>query len=473
MGYVHAMRLWRYVRRHGFDTLIVLAAVEAAVEVAVRQDAPEAPETATWFAALLTALVVLPLLLRAAASRSVRPPRSGSTAPPSRSSTGTSWSSPRPLRSRGWRRRSCSGTCATRCGLGSASPSCSSAPATVVYHAPDSDPAELVFIPLLFALGWLGGFALRGRADEAEAAELRAFHAERERDAASRIAVAEERARIARELHDIVAHAVSVMVLQVGAVRHKLPDELDDDRDALKGVELAGRTALAEMRRLLGAMRSDGDELELTPQPGLGGLEALRRRGRPRRASRAAPRGGRGVPATARDRPLGLPDRAGGAHERAQARGRRTGGRNGPLRARRGADRGARRRRRPRGHGRPRARARRGPRAREDLRRRDVRGRGRRWRLRPQRAAPAGGVGREHPRPRRRRPVDGPRRLPHAAVRRGRHRGGRRGVRTGSRRSTRPRASTRRSSSWTSACPSSTGSRRRGASWPPMPRRGS
>ena len=89
---------------------------------------------------------------------------------------------------------------------------------------------------------------------------MRAAAAEREREAAARIAVAEERARIARELHDIVAHAVSVMVLQVGAVRHKLPDALAEDRDALSGVEQAGRTALAEMRRLLGAMRRDGDE---------------------------------------------------------------------------------------------------------------------------------------------------------------------------------------------------------------------
>ena len=87
--------------------------------------------------------------------------------------------------------------------------------------------------------------------------------------------MAEERARIARELHDIVAHAVSVMVLQVGAVRHKLPDALAEDRNALTDVERAGRTALAEMRHLLAAMRSDGDEAELLPQPGLDGLDSL------------------------------------------------------------------------------------------------------------------------------------------------------------------------------------------------------
>ena len=87
--------------------------------------------------------------------------------------------------------------------------------------------------------------------------------------------MAEERSRIARELHDIVAHAVSVMVLQVGAVRHKLSDAMAEDREALRGVELAGRKALAEMRGLLAAMRPEGEEAELVPQPGLDGLDSL------------------------------------------------------------------------------------------------------------------------------------------------------------------------------------------------------
>src|SRR6266487_4810971 len=65
------------------------------------------------------------------------------------------------------------------------------------------------------------------------------------------------------------------MVLQVGAVRHKLPDALAEDSDALRGVEQAGRTALAEMRGLLAAMRRDGEEAEFTPQPGLDGLGSL------------------------------------------------------------------------------------------------------------------------------------------------------------------------------------------------------
>jgi signal transduction histidine kinase len=146
----------------------------------------------------------------------------------------------------------------------------------VVYNIPGGvTNSEMIFITLRFVAAWIAGYALRERSQQAEAAELRAVMAEREREATARIAVAEERARIARELHDVVAHSVSVMVLQIGAVRHKLPAALADDREALGRVELAGRTALAEMRHLLGAMRGDGDEIELAPQPGLDGLDSL------------------------------------------------------------------------------------------------------------------------------------------------------------------------------------------------------
>jgi signal transduction histidine kinase len=128
----------------------------------------------------------------------------------------------------------------------------------VVYNIPGRSTAELILIPIEFGIAWAAGFALRMRGEQVEEAETRAARAEREREASARLAVAEERARIARELHDIVAHAVSVMVLQIGAVRHGLPETQEDDKDALKGVERTGRTALAEMRRLLGAMRHDG-----------------------------------------------------------------------------------------------------------------------------------------------------------------------------------------------------------------------
>jgi signal transduction histidine kinase len=146
----------------------------------------------------------------------------------------------------------------------------------VIWNIPGHHPVTwYIFITLRFAAAWVAGFALRAREEQAEAAEVRAVRAEGERETAARIAVAEERARIARELHDVVAHAVSVMVLQVGAVRHKLPDTMAEDSDALRSVERAGRTALAEMRRLLSAMRREGDDVEFVPQPGLDGLDAL------------------------------------------------------------------------------------------------------------------------------------------------------------------------------------------------------
>ena len=87
--------------------------------------------------------------------------------------------------------------------------------------------------------------------------------------------MAEERARIARELHDIVAHAVSVMVLHVGAVRHRLPDALAEDREALGA---SSRPAVRRWRRCAGCWppcAREGDEVELAPQPGLDGLEPL------------------------------------------------------------------------------------------------------------------------------------------------------------------------------------------------------
>jgi signal transduction histidine kinase len=140
----------------------------------------------------------------------------------------------------------------------------------VVYNIPGETASDLTFITLRFVVAWVAGYALRERVEQVEAAEERATHAE----LTARIAVAEERGRIARELHDIVAHAVSVMVLQAGVVRRRLSAP-SEDRDLLNGVELAGKNALAEMRRLLAAMRREGEEADLVPQPGLDGLDSL------------------------------------------------------------------------------------------------------------------------------------------------------------------------------------------------------
>jgi signal transduction histidine kinase len=147
--------------------------------------------------------------------------------------------------------------------------------AVVVNNDPAHQADDLVFTPVLFLLAGLVGYALRQRTEQTEAAESRAQRIERERESALRLAVAEERARIARELHDVVAHAVSVMVLQVGAVRHRLPAAEQEAAEALGHVERTGRTALAEMRSLLGALGREDEPATLRPQPGLAAVENL------------------------------------------------------------------------------------------------------------------------------------------------------------------------------------------------------
>jgi signal transduction histidine kinase len=104
--------------------------------------------------------------------------------------------------------------------------------------------------------------------------ERRAQLAERERDLAAREAVVEERARIARELHDVIAHNVSMVVVQAGAERRVLGEESESTREVLATIEHIGRGALTEMRRLVGMLRAERDE-PLAPQPGLDDLPRL------------------------------------------------------------------------------------------------------------------------------------------------------------------------------------------------------
>jgi len=96
-----------------------------------------------------------------------------------------------------------------------------------------------------------------------------------ERDEKARTAVAEERARIARELHDVVAHGVSVIVLQARGGRRVLDEDPAEAREAFDSIEATGKQALAEMRRLLGLLRADDAELALAPQPTLAELDRL------------------------------------------------------------------------------------------------------------------------------------------------------------------------------------------------------
>ena len=131
-------------------------------------------------------------------------------------------------------------------------------------------------VPAWFILGgaWGLGYALRGRQMQVEALAVRNARLEREREVEALAAAAAERSRIARELHDIVAHSLSVMVVQAQAAARVLEGEESSAREALAAVDATGRQALVEMRRLVGMMR-EGDEAGLAPQPGLGQLDVL------------------------------------------------------------------------------------------------------------------------------------------------------------------------------------------------------
>jgi signal transduction histidine kinase len=270
----HVNRIRHLAREYWFELLIAVLGIAAMAELIIGRDSPGAPSTPLWFEVPAVAALVLPLFARRrfpfaapAAYWLIATALSfvdGLLIPfmvslfPIGLASAFLLGNLRDVR-KGWL-----GLAIVLGGI-----------TTVVNNVPGHLTAELLFIPVDFGIAWAAGFALRERAEKAEAAEMRAAQAEREREAAARVAVAEERSRIARELHDIVAHAVSVMVLQVGAVRHKLPADLAEDKDALTGVERAGRRALTEMRRLLAAMRGEGEEAELVPQPGLDGLDSL------------------------------------------------------------------------------------------------------------------------------------------------------------------------------------------------------
>jgi signal transduction histidine kinase len=133
----------------------------------------------------------------------------------------------------------------------------------------------LIVVNLAFAFSWaLGEFAGARRAYHAEL-EQRLRLLETERDQQARIAVADERARIARELHDVVAHAVSVMVVQADGAAYAVHGQPDLAERAVKTISSTGREALTELRRLLGVLRSEDAAGERTPQPGTRSLSEL------------------------------------------------------------------------------------------------------------------------------------------------------------------------------------------------------
>jgi signal transduction histidine kinase len=151
--------------------------------------------------------------------------------------------------------------------------------------APAGVRLDLLAFLVAGAVAWLVGAVLRGRRDRMVRLAEYAERVERERDLQARRAVADERLRIARELHDVVAHNLSVVVVQAQALRPVVNRDPERALNLASSIEETGREALEEMRHLLGVLRTgdgaepaDADRLDadpLDPQPGLDALEGL------------------------------------------------------------------------------------------------------------------------------------------------------------------------------------------------------
>jgi signal transduction histidine kinase len=267
-------RLVELAKRYGFDALIVLAAVESAAELVVRNGDADAPTLPLWFSVPAILISILPMLLRrrfpfgapawmwlSAAVLSFVDGRLMVLAPGAYAAGLAS----------AYLLGNLDDAFRARIGLAIAAGGI----VVIVANDPMHDAGTLVVTPILVVLVWLAGYAMRERVERADAAEERAARLEQEREAEALRAVVEERTRIARELHDVVGHSVSVMTVQASAVRRLLKPEQEQEREALLAVERTGREALAEMRRVVGVLRDPDDAPALAPQPSLARVDKL------------------------------------------------------------------------------------------------------------------------------------------------------------------------------------------------------
>jgi signal transduction histidine kinase len=267
-------RLRWFARSHGFDLLIAVGAIESALEVALRHDAARQAHTTLWFAVPAVATVVLALLWRRRFPFAA-PAAVWLLAAALSSVDGRLIESVTVLNLAGMAAAFLLGNLRDvfqgRVGLAVVLIGAE----VVVYKDPTHGAGELFFTPGLFAIGWLAGFALRERAAQADAAEQRATDAERGREENTRRAVFEERVRIARELHDVVAHHVSMMGVQAGAARLVIDSDRVKAKAALTAIEVSSRQTVGELHRMLGFLRQAGDPDNLAPRPGLSQLPRL------------------------------------------------------------------------------------------------------------------------------------------------------------------------------------------------------
>ncbi len=143
------------------------------------------------------------------------------------------------------------------------------------WRNPERSAASWLEVGAFMCIAWCVGLLARRPVSQARSAEQRATRFEREQEEAARRAVTGERHRIARELHDIIAHSVSVMTMQTGAVRRLLLPDQVRERETLLSVEQTGRDAMSEMRRLVGLLKAEDSAAAYSPQPGMRSLDAL------------------------------------------------------------------------------------------------------------------------------------------------------------------------------------------------------
>jgi signal transduction histidine kinase len=146
----------------------------------------------------------------------------------------------------------------------------------IAFILQEADPIEALVVTFVIVVpSWLVGDVLRSRRIEAAHRAEAVERSLREREAGIVAAAAEERRHVARELHDVVAHAVSVMVIQAGAARQVMRSAPDEAEAAMLAVETTGREAMTELRRFLGVLSDDDEASGLAPQPGIDDLAAL------------------------------------------------------------------------------------------------------------------------------------------------------------------------------------------------------
>jgi len=271
---VNRHRLWSLARAYWFDGLVVVGAAVGVVEVVLTQNVEDGPLGPLWFDVLAILGMTLPLLARRRFPFGA-PVASGVVFAAASFVDGqlvahgvvTFLTAIAVFVLFGLLRNKTQAVAGLGFALGVA--------AIVERNQPGGSASDFGFGALVFGIAWAIGFAIGRKLQEAADVKERLARVERERLERARSAVEEERARIARELHDVVGHSVSVMTVQAAAARRLLKPHQEEEREALLVVEQTGREALAEMRRMVGVLRRPEEAPALAPQPSLEHLDKL------------------------------------------------------------------------------------------------------------------------------------------------------------------------------------------------------